>query len=115
MPESFFGATRWLARSAALLVAGAYLLLVAGEVLTPHSGPPTHLREWAGIALLSAAVAGMMLAWKWELPGALISLASLAVFVPLVHMRRYDVVAIAAVPGILFLLDWALRKWRHAD
>jgi len=62
------------------------------------------------MVLLFGAVAGMLLAWKWELPSALISLFALGVFAAVVHMRNYEVLAIGALPNILFLLDWKLRR-----
>ncbi|HYL79073.1 MAG TPA: hypothetical protein VEU96_33085 [Bryobacteraceae bacterium] len=105
----FASLIHWAARLAALLVTGTFLLLLAGEFVNPHSGPPTHLREWAGIGLLIAAIIGMLAAWKWELPGALLSLLTLVAFVPVVGMHRYDVVGFAAIPGILYLGDWLLR------
>ena len=110
-------ATRWTARCAATLVAGAFLFLVSAELLYPHSGPPTHVREWAGIVLLTAAIISPLLAWKWELPGALTSLAALAVFVATVRIHNYySIVAAIAIPGILFVLDWALRHHaRHVE
>lgn len=105
---------RWAARCAALLVAGMFLLLLAQELINPHSSPPSHWREWGGIVLLIAAIVGMLLAWKWELPGSVLSLATIALFVPVVGMRRYDVVGVIAIPGVLFLSDWMLRRHRHA-
>ena len=62
------------------------------------------------MALLFGAVLSMLLAWKWEFPAALISLAALVAFGAVVHMRRLDVLAIAAIPNLLFLLDWKLRR-----
>jgi hypothetical protein len=105
---------RWAARLSALLVAGAFFLLVAGEILTPHSGPPTHFTEWLGIGLLMVAVAGMLLAWVWELPGALLSLACLACWVAVIRTSKYGPIAVLAVPGLLFLGDWLLRRPAHA-
>jgi hypothetical protein len=102
----------WAARGAALLVAGTFLLLLAGNLLDPYSPGPTHFREWAGIVLLLAAIAGMLAAWKWELPGALLSLLTIAAFVPVAGMHRYGVIAFAAIPGILYLGDWLLRHKR---
>lgn len=116
MSHFIFFTTRWMARCAALLVAGAFLFVVSGEFLYPHSGPPTHVREWAGIVLLIATIIAALLAWKWELPGALASLATLAVFVPTAGGRHYSVVAAIAIPGILFVLDWTLRHHaKNAD
>ena len=111
MLQIIFPAIRWTARLAALLVAGVFLSFVLGEFTHPHSGPPTQLREWAGILLLTSATVGIVLAWKWELPGALLSLAALAAFIPVARIHRYDVVAVADIPGVLFLLDWLLRHF----
>ena len=102
----------WGARCAAVLVVVTFLLLLAGEFGSPQSGPPTRLREWAGIVLLLAAIIGMLAGWKWELPAALLSLLTLAAFVKVAEMRRYDVVAFAAIPGMLFLADGLLRHKR---
>ena len=111
MAQIMMSLTRWAARIAALLVAGTYVMFVVGEFLPhPHSGPPTSFREWAGIVLLTSVVVAMMAAWKWELAGALVSLAALAVFVPMVRMRNYEVVAVVAIPGVLFVGDWVLRR-----
>jgi len=110
MSHLIFFAIRWMARCAAVLIAGTFLFLVSMELLYPHSGPPTHVREWAGIVLLTAAIISALLAWKWELPGALASLAALAAFVPTVRMHNYySVVVVLAIPGVLSVLDWILR------
>ena len=106
---------RWGARGAGLLVIGLFLYLLAGELLNPHSGPPSTFREWAGIALFACSMAGMLLAWKWELTGAVLSLITLAVFTVVVRMTRYDIVAIAAVPGILFVGDWVVRRFERPE
>jgi hypothetical protein len=102
---------RWLARLAALFFAGVFLLFVAGEFMRPTSGPPSRFVEWGGIILLLIAVAGMILAWKWELTGALISLAALVLHVSLVRYHTYVVIWLAAIPGVLYLADWLLRRF----
>ena len=68
-------------------------------------------RERVGITLLLGAIAGMLLAWEWEFPAALISLFALEAFAAIVHMNRYDVLAVAAIPNVLFLMDWTLRHF----
>jgi hypothetical protein len=103
-------ALRWIARLSALLIAGGFLLLVAGEMLSPHSNPPSHLREWTGIILMALTCLGMLLAWRWELPGALFSLASLAAFTAVIAFRRHTVHMVLALPGLLFLADWLLGR-----
>ena len=69
-----------------------------------------HLREWLGMIFLFTAMGTMLLAWKWEFPFALLSIFSLAAFTAAVHMNNYVVVAIIALPNILYLLDWKLRR-----
>jgi hypothetical protein len=103
-------AITWAARILSLFVVGAFLFLLAGEFLDPHSGPPTTFREWAGIVLFVGSVMSLLVAWKWELPGAVVSLVALITFVFVVRMRRFDIVVIAAIPGLLFLVDWFLRR-----
>jgi len=101
---------RWVARLSALLVAGGYTVMLVGEITHPHSGPPTTLVERAGIALLTATCIGMLLAWRWELPGAVISLASLVAFTLLIQMRQHAILFVFVAPGILFLVDWFVRR-----
>ncbi|SRR5579871_3759123 len=101
---------RLLARLFTVFVIGCFLLLLGGEMVNPHAGPPTTLREWAGMVLLMTSILSLLVAWKWELPGAAVSLATLTAFVFVVGMNRYDVVAIASIPGLLFLADWMLRQ-----
>ena len=62
------------------------------------------------MVLLFGAVAAMLLAWKWEFSAAVISLFALGAFAAVVHMNRYDVLIILAIPNVLFLLDWTLRR-----
>ncbi len=103
------GIIGWAARSFALFVTGAFLLLLTGEMLNPFAGPLSSFPDWAGILLLILSITGMLLAWKWELSGALFSLASLVAFVVVVGIGRYDIVAMTAIPGFLFLADWGVR------
>jgi hypothetical protein len=106
----FLTILRWIARLSALFIGGAYVLMLAGEILTPHSGPPSTLIEWTGIVLITATCLGMLLAWRWELPGAALSLVSLIAFALLIRMGPHTVLYVLAVPGTLFLADAILRK-----
>ena len=105
---------RWIARLSALLITGGFLLTLAGETFAPHASGGPGLREWAGIGLLAATCIGMLVAWRWELAGAGLSLASLLGFTILITFRRYTLHLVLAVPGILFVSDWLLRRyvWR---
>jgi hypothetical protein len=87
---------------------------MVGEFLAPQSGTRTNLVECAGIVLLLISVGGMILAWKWDMTGALISLAALVLHISLVRNRTYAVVWLAAIPGALYLTDWLLRRPRNS-
>ena len=100
---------RWTARLMAVAVAAVFLAFAVGE--PSGSFRAIHFREWIGMVLLFGAIAAMLLAWKWEFAGALISLLALVAFAAVVRMNRFDVLAITAIPNILFLLDWKLRQW----
>jgi hypothetical protein len=106
----FLAALRWLARLSGLVVAGGYVLMVIGDVSQPHSGPPSTLIEWTGIVLMTATCAGMLIAWRWELPGAVISLVSLLAFTLLIRMGHHAVLIVLAAPGVLYMADWLLRR-----
>jgi uncharacterized membrane protein YoaT (DUF817 family) len=107
MPPMVSSMVRWTARLITMLVAGVFLAFVLGE--PAGSLRAIHLRDWVGLALLFGAIATMLLAWRQELPFALISLFALGAFAAVVHMTRYDVLVVAAIPNLLYLLDWKLR------
>lgn len=103
---------QWTARVSATLIAAIFLAFLAGE--PAGSLRAIHARDWVGMALLLACIAGMLAAWKWELPASLVSLFALGAFAAVVRMNRYDVLFIAAIPNLLFLLDWELRRFHAA-
>ena len=103
---------RWLARLSGLLIAGLYIFFAVGEFTTAHSGPSPTFVEGTGIALLTATCAGMLVAWRWELPGAIVSLVSPTGFTLLVRMNNHSITLVLAVPGSLYFLDWLLHHYR---
>jgi len=114
MPTILSTLLRWSARLSAVFVAGVFALIVIGEFAAPHSGPPTNVREVTGIVLLFLTVGGMVLAWRHEFAGAVLSLLSLTAFVAMFNLRDYTVLGVAAIPGLLYLLDWLSRRWTGA-
>ena len=103
-------ALRWAPHFASLLLGGGFLLIVAGEIVTPHAPPPSNGREWAGIALCSISCLAPLACWRWPREGAALSLAALAAFAAVVQFSRYDVLLVIAMPALLFLLDWVVRR-----
>jgi hypothetical protein len=112
MSQLAFVILRWLARLSSLFFACVFLLIIVLEFLAPQSGPPSRLVDWAGAILLFVAVAGLILAWKWDFTGALIALAALVLHVSVVRSRSYAVIWFAAIPAALYLANWWLRRLR---
>lgn len=106
------GILRWLARLSALFFACVFLLIVLGELLAPQSGPSTSVMDWTSIVLMLVAVTGLILAWKWDITGALIALAAMVLHISLVRNRTYAVIWLAAIPAALYLADWLLHRLR---
>ena len=107
----FLNALRWFARLSGLVIALLYGLLVIGEFTNPHSSGSPNPLEWAGIALLTVGVLGMLIAWRWELWGALTSLIALAAFSVLIRgtTQFYMIILAMAIPGIIYCADWLMR------
>ena len=101
----------WLGLSG-MLIAGLYVFFAIGEFTTPHSGLAPTFVEGTGIALLTATCAGMLVAWRWELTGAIVSLVSLIGFTLLIRANNHVVTVVLAVPGILYILDRVLHRHR---
>jgi hypothetical protein len=95
--------------------------------LSPIAGEKYGLMLWAAVqprsqflmvpfVAMGVAAAAALLAWKWELPGALVSLASVAVLTESLVWGPTGpggdgwVAVFGAIPGGLFLLDCALRR-----
>lgn len=109
MSPKLYSIVRWTARVTAVFIATVFLAFVFGEPRGPL--PAIHSREGIGMVLLFGAITAMLLAWKWEFPAALISIFALGAFAAVVHINRYGVLAILAIPNVLFLLDWTLRRF----
>ena len=106
---------RWFARLSSLLVAVGCIVIVIGDITEPPSDRPSALVVWDRMdlnALMAATCVGMLIAWRWELPGAIISLASLLAFTLIAPMGVHSPPIIFAVPGVLYMADWLLRRPR---
>jgi hypothetical protein len=108
------GILRWTARLCGLLVAGAFLLIVAGDLSQPHSTGPSTFLEWASIVLMTTACTALLFAWRWEWQGAAVSLAALGLVAFLIRGGQtfHIVLLVMALPGMLYAADW-LAHHRH--
>ncbi|MBI4906765.1 MAG: hypothetical protein HY820_24260 [Acidobacteria bacterium] len=100
---------RLAARAGTVFLAGLYFLILAGELSSRPSGAQAEFRDWAGILLLTTCIVGMVVAWRHELAGALLSLATLIVFALVVQFHNYALIAVVALPGLCYLADWMVR------
>jgi hypothetical protein len=110
-------AIRWLARIWSIASIGFVLLIVVGELIYPHSPPPTTIRDWVGLILFPFGTClGLVLAWRWEGVGGAIAAGSLLGFYLVMWMidgqlPRGPYFALVGTPGILFLAAWAGDHW----
>jgi hypothetical protein len=76
------------------------------------------VRELAGLLLFPIGVTlGLVLAWRWEFVGGLISIGSLLLFYLAMFMSdgrfpRGPFFALVAAPGLLFLVVWVISYRR---
>jgi hypothetical protein len=108
----FLVVLRWAARLSGLLIAGGFALLAIGEMSSPGAAGPATLLEWAGMILVTVSCASLLIAWRWELVGSIVSLTCLAAFAILIpggHAFHMVLLAMAA-PGVLYVLDWAMSR-----
>jgi hypothetical protein len=104
----FLTVLRWTARMCGLVVAGAYLLIVLGDLSQPHATGPSTFIEWAGIVLMTAACAALVVAWRWEWQGAAVSLTALSLVAFIIrgsHTFHLSLL-VMALPGLLHAGDW---------
>lgn len=85
---------RWVARIWSLLALANILLLTYGPDATQT------IKDWPLFALWGVAVFGLLVAWKWELTGAIIALSCIAL-----HDLVYLLVKGTWLPG--FMILWA--------
>ena len=103
----------WLTRVlSALIIVGSILLFIGYKVFPePGEGNPITTKEIIGFCFVAIGFIGLILAWKWEIPGAIISLiayAGLAVIYPMLLVPS----PMYLWPGtaILFVVLWERRR-----
>jgi hypothetical protein len=101
---------RWTARVAGTLMALFFLAFFVGEGFPPIFRLPW--RESLSVLLMSAMMAGLLLAWKWEGLGGVLALAAVGLM-PLIGMRGIGTLLflLPAAIGLLHMVCWwALRS-----
>ena len=109
---------RWIARILASVMAALILLICVGETLGEGVPSPFHMTFWE-ILMMFAAFAlwlGLLLGWKWELLGGLLTLCAVIVFYALNFLFAGILPGgpfflIFSFPSLLFLYcGWQNRK-----
>ncbi len=101
---------RWIARIGAGLAAAVMLLFFVGEGLAEGLAPLLDLsfRESAMMVAFAAVWVSLLLGWRWELVGGLLTLSGLAAFYVVDYalsgtFPRGPTFFLFASPGLLFL------------
>ncbi len=97
---------RWVARVlGALLVLLFLFFFMAEEVFSPRSEPFSTLIN-VQLVLVVIQIIGLVVAWKWELAGGLMTLAA-AVPLGIINLRTLTTLwGLVPFVAILFLLCW---------
>jgi hypothetical protein len=64
---------RWIARSWGILLAAFVLLRIFTP--DPYATGPVPAEDWFLLSLWGVAVLGLLIAWRWELVGGIITIA----------------------------------------
>ena len=101
---------RWIARVGAGLTAVFILFMLIAHAITDGAAPLQYLtaRETAMMAAFGIMWLGLIIGWKWELVGGLLSIGGVVVFYLVDYLfsgtfPRGPIFFILAFPGALFL------------
>ncbi len=97
--------TRWIARFIAFSLVVITVIFVTGSGLNIAGADLSHKLQMIAFAVMFA---GLLLAWKWETLGGILTLAGLALFLVLDYLLfgtflKFWVFLVYAIPGVLFL------------
>ena len=109
------GIIRWIARIWGLAV----FAFAVTRVLTPdpYATEPVPVADWFLMGLWGVAILGLLVAWKWERTGAVITIAAmfireLAWVILKGHwwVNFLIIWAFLVPPAVLFLVAWRLER-----
>jgi len=114
VPRSI-GVIRWIARIWSLLVFAVALLIVVTP--DPYATEPVPLEDWFMLGLWGMAVLGLLIAWRWELVGGSITMATMVIREIAWLILKGDwllnfllIWLFVVPPAILFLVAWGLER-----
>jgi len=94
---------RWIARVIGIVLVGLMLILAIGEGVPNLFTQPFLIQ--LGFLALALVVSGILLAWRWEFLGGIMSLAGWVLFIlaERVHWQHSLFFILLVVPSLLFL------------
>jgi len=102
---------RWIARVIGTVLVGLTLILAIGEGVPNLFTQPVVIQ--IGFLALALVVSGILLAWRWEFPGGIMSLVGWVLFIlaERVHWQHSLFFILLVVPSLLFLGSSFLRRY----
>ena len=106
---------RWVARILSLIL----FLFVLVRIFTPDPTitEPVPAEDWFLLSLWGISILGLMVAWKWEVVGSIITIGTMFLREIVWVLLKGDwevnfliVWAIVLPPAILYLVAWKLEK-----
>lgn len=102
---------RWTARVVGIVLVGFILLLAIGEGV-----PNPFAQPWVvqiGLLALALVLFGILLAWRWEFSGGIMSLAGWVLFMVAerINWQHPFFFILLAIPSLLFLSSSFLRRY----
>src|SRR6188508_1135994 len=105
---------KWTARITGLVVCIFFLFFALKEVL-PTISQYTNVNSLYFILLLTFAIVGYVASWQWEIPGAIIQLATgIGIFIFMEEQNEFFLGIIFGTPfvftGVLLIYSWVVWK-----
>ena len=103
---------RWIARVFGTLLVGLTVLIAVGEGMpNPFTQPFVVQIGFVALALL---LIGIIVAWRWELPGGIVSLIGGILFIGAEELTVLQTVFISllGIPSLLFVAS-SLLRWHY--
>ena len=102
---------RWIARVIGIVLVGLTVILAIGEGAPNLFTQPFVIQ--LGFLALALLLSGILLAWRWEFPGGVMSLVGwiLFAFAERVSIQHSGFFILLVVPSLLFLGSSFLRRY----
>lgn len=110
---------KWTARITGLVVCIFFFLFALWQVL-PAFSQYSNANALYFISLLTFAIVGYVASWQWEIPGAIIQLATgIGIFIFMEEQNEFFLGIIFGAPfvftGFLLIYSWVVWKIHRAE